>query len=112
MRAKWTTGLALVAALAGAAVWAPPSISRADDDAVIVVFVRRNGSPASGRVTIRDDDGHEVSCEVSQGGSCQIEGVTPGRHLVEVTPNDGQPSTVRPVMIPEHGKVALIVPLS
>lgn len=87
-------------------------MSRADDDAVVVVFVRRNGTPASGRVTIRDDDGHERSCEVTQGGSCQIDGVGPGRHLVEVTPNDGQPSVVRPVMIPEHGKVALIVPLS
>ena len=58
-------------------------------------------------MTIRDEQGNEQSCEADETGSCQIEGVGPGRHLVET----GEPGTrvSRPVMIPEDGKVSLIV---
>jgi hypothetical protein len=88
-------------------VIAAPPTSRASADAVVVVFVRHGGAPAHARVTIRDDDGNEVSCEADDSGTCQIEGVGPGRHLVET----GEPGArvTRPVMIPDDGKVSLIV---
>ena len=96
---------ALVALLVGVVVL--PPTSHASADAVVVVFVRHNGSPAHARVTLRDEHGNEQSCEADESGTCQIDGVGPGRHLVET----GAPGSrvTRPVMIPDDGKVSLIV---
>lgn len=94
-----------VALLVG--VIALPPTSHASADALVVVFVRHNGAPAAARVTIRDDDGNEQSCEADESGTCQIEGVGPGRHLVEAGEPDAR--VTRPVMIPDEGKVSLIV---
>jgi hypothetical protein len=90
-----------------ASVIAMPPTSRASADAVVVVFVRHNGAPTHARVTIRDDDGNEQSCEADDSGTCEIDGVGPGRHLVETGEADAR--VTRPVMIPEDGKVSLIV---
>jgi len=83
----------------------------ASDHTVIIVHVVRNGHPAVGRVTIRDEDGHEASCEVNDSGECELLGIAPGRHVVEATGPDGAASGARAVMIPEDGKVSLIVQL-
>ncbi len=86
-----------------------PLTSLASADALVVVFVRHNGLPAPARVTIRDEQGNVQSCEADETGSCQIERVGPGRHLVQV--GDAEGAVTRPVMIPEEGKVSLIVPV-
>ena len=83
----------------------------ATDHSVIVVHVVRNGHPAQGRVTIRDEAGNETSCEANEAGECELEGVAPGRHVVAATGPDGSASGARAVMIPESGKVSLIVQL-
>ena len=83
----------------------------ASDHTVVIVHVVRNGHPAEGRVTIRDDDGHEASCEVNDSGECELLGIAPGRHVVEAVGPDGAASGARAVMIPEDGKVSLIVQL-
>ncbi len=88
---------------------AAPMTSHASADALVVVFVRHNGAPAHARVTLRDDHGNELSCEADDTGTCQIEGVGPGRHLVEAGPPGAR--VTRPVMIPDEGKVSLIVPV-
>ncbi len=76
---------------------------------IVVVHVVRNGHPASGRVTIRSPSGHESSCEVDAEGECELSGINGGRHVVEATGPDGTASHARAVMIPEDGKVSLIV---
>jgi hypothetical protein len=81
------------------------------DRTIVVVHVVRNGHPAPGRVTIRDDDGHEASCEVNESGECEMLGIGAGRHVVEATGPDGSASGARAVMIPDDGKVSLIVQL-
>ena len=83
----------------------------ASDHTIIVVHVVRNGHPAPGRVTVRDDDGHETSCEVDDSGECELVGVSAGRHLVEANGPDGAVSGARVIMVPEDGKVSLIVQL-
>jgi hypothetical protein len=106
MRKFAIIAVGLVALLVGV-VALPPTSHASADALVVVVFVRHNGAPAPARVTIRDEQGNEQSCEADESGSCQIEGVGPGRHLVET----GEPGArvTRPVMIPEEGKVSLIV---
>ena len=81
------------------------------DHTVVIVHVVRNGHPAVGRVTISDEHGHEVSCEVNASGECELLGIGAGRHVVEATGPDGTASGARAVMIPEDGKVSLIVQL-
>jgi hypothetical protein len=83
----------------------------ATDHTVVVVHVVRNGHAAAGRVTIRDDEGHEASCTVNESGECELSGIGGGRHVVEATGTDGTVSGARAVMIPEGGKVSLIVQL-
>lgn len=100
--------LALLGVGAGAlAQQAAPAAVRT----IVVVHVVRNGHPAAGHVTIRDDDGHQVSCDVDADGECELQNVAAGRHVVEATGADGTGSGLRPVMIPEDGKVSLIVQL-
>jgi hypothetical protein len=82
------------------------------DHTIVVVHVVRNGHPATGRVTIRDDAGHEASCEVNGDGECELSGLASGRHVVEATGPDGTASGARVVMLPDDGKVSLIVQLS
>jgi hypothetical protein len=110
--------LGLVAAsLAGAGVWGlgvdavAQEAVPTSDHTVVIVHVVRNGRAAPGRVTIRDDDGHETSCDVNESGECEMLGIGPGRHVVEATGPDGSASGARAVMIPEDGKVSLIVQL-
>jgi len=83
----------------------------ATDRNVIIVHVVRNGHPAQGRVTIRDEDGGETSCEVNGSGECELSGIVPGRHVVEATGPDGTASGARAIMVPQDGKVSLIVQL-
>lgn len=108
-------GAASVAALGlGVAVGAPvgaQEITPTTDHDVVVVHVVRNGHPAQGHVTIRDEAGNETSCETNAAGECELEGLTPGRHVVEATGADGSASGARAVMIPGDGKVSLIVQL-
>jgi len=94
----------------GAAAIAQEAVPTSDRN-VIIVHVVRNGRPAAGRVTIRDDDGHETSCEANESGECEIQGIAPGRHVVEATGPDGAASGARAIMVPEDGKVSLIVQL-
>ena len=105
MRRFLTIALGLVVLLMfGVAV---PPTSHASADALVVVFVRHNGAPVHARVTIRDAEGNEQSCEADDSGTCEIHGVGPGRHLVETGAPDAR--VTRPVMIPDEGKVSLIV---
>ena len=91
---------------------ATAQVAQASDHTIVIVHVVRNGHPATGRVTIRDEAGHEASCEVNGDGECELSGITGGRHVVEATGPDGQASGARAVMIPENGKVSLIVQLA
>jgi hypothetical protein len=83
----------------------------ADDHTVVVVHVVRNGHPAAGSVTIRDEEGHETTCTVNESGECELSSIGGGRHTVEATGSDGTVSAARVVMIPDGGKVSLIVQL-
>jgi hypothetical protein len=82
------------------------------DHTVVIVHVVHNGHPATGRVTIRDEAGHEATCEVNDDGECELSGLAPGRHVVEATGPDGVSSGARAVMLPDDGKVSLIVQLA
>jgi hypothetical protein len=104
----------LLAAGAAWQLWSGATAQTATqtDHTIVVVHVVRNGHPATGTVTIRDDAGHEASCEVNGDGECELSGLAAGRHVVEATGPDGTSSGVRPVMLPENGKVSLIVQLA
>lgn len=104
-------GAGVLGAGVGTSALAQEAPVAATDHTVIIVHVVRNGHPAAGRVTIRDDDGHETSCEVNEAGECELEGIAEGRHVVEATGPDGAASGARAVMIPAGGKVSLIVQL-
>lgn len=106
--------VALAALLGLAGVGARAAIAQeavTTDHTIVVVHVVRNGHPVPGHVTIRDEAGHEASCTVNDDGECELTGIAGGRHVVEATGTDGTASGARAVMIPEDGKVSLIVQL-
>jgi hypothetical protein len=117
-RARYASaGIAvLLCAAAAMLVWtgtgATAQTATATDHTIVIVHVVHNGHPATGRVTIRDEAGHEASCEVNAEGECELQGLASGRHVVEATGPDGAASGARAVMLPESGKVSLIVQLA
>lgn len=104
--------LALIGGVAMVQLKATAQVAQATDHTIVIVHVVRNGHPATGRVTIRDEAGHEASCEVNSDGECELSGIEGGRHVVEATGSDGAASGARAVMIPANGKVSLIVQLA
>ena len=66
-------------ALTLAVVLAMPTVALAD--ATVAVFVRTNGESAVTTVTITDESGRTYTCEARE-GTCEISGLTPGRHTV------------------------------
>lgn len=93
--------------LAGLCVALPAAHALAEP--IVVVHVRRNGTEvAEAEVVIRDADGVVGSCR-TQGGTCEIRGVPPGRATVSARDPQGEETPGRPVMIPPDGKVSLYV---
>lgn len=95
--------------LLGTFAWsASPQVASAQ--ALVVVKVRDSGDkPPDGKVTLQSKDQKSTySCQTSE-GTCKIENVGGGLHVVTFEPKAGKPSKPRNVMIPPQGKVTLFV---
>ncbi len=97
------------AAMLGMLAWsvAPQSASA---QALVIVKVRDSGDkPVDGKVTLESKDKKSTyTCQTSS-GTCKIENVAGGLHVVTFNPKAGKPSNPRNVMIPPQGKVTLFV---
>ncbi len=95
------------ASLLAIAILVAPALASADP--VVVVYVRRDGTPVEAEVTLRDANDRVHTCRTS-GGTCRLDGVAAGRFTVSArATDDGGEMPGRPVMIPPDGKVSLIV---
>lgn len=92
----------VAAALTLAAVLAMPALALAE--ASVAVFVRTNGQPTEATVTITDENGHTYTCEARE-GTCEISGLTPGRHTVYAENARGRAES-RSVLVVD-GKVSI-----
>jgi|GEM_PF-3501433 len=94
-------------ALTIALVCAMPAIALAE--ASIAVFVRSNGQPADATVTLTDDHGHTYSCETRE-GTCEIAGLTPGRHTVYTQNQNGRAESRSIIVADGKTTVHLVAP--
>ena len=92
----------VASALTFASVLAMPALAFAE--ASVAVFVRTNGQPTAATVTITDDSGHRYTCEARE-GTCEITGLTPGRHTVYAENARGRAES-RSVLVVD-GKVSI-----
>ena len=105
--ASWTLrALAMVALAGGFLLYSSP----VEAQALVIVKVRASGDQTvDGKVSLQTKDGKSsYSCQTS-GGTCKIENVGGGLHVVTFTPQKGAASKPRNVMIPPQGKVTLFV---
>lgn len=89
-----------------AATLSTSSIAHADP--VVVVTVRRQGASAEAHVELRSAQGVVGTCQ-TQHGTCEIHGARAGRHVVVARDTAGRETPAREVMLPENGRVTLIV---
>jgi hypothetical protein len=92
----------VASALTFASVLALPALAFAE--ASVAVFVRTNGQPTEATVTITDDGGHTYTC-VAREGTCEITGLTPGRHTIYAENARGRAES-RSVLVVD-GKVSI-----
>ena len=90
-----------------ALVLAMPAIAYAE--ASVAVFVRTNGQPAEATVTITDEHGHTYSCQ-TQAGTCEVAGLTPGRHTVYAQNEHGRAESRSIVVADGKTTVYLVAP--
>lgn len=88
---------------AGVAAWPGAVLA----DPIVVVYV--TGNAAGVTVTVTDGGGVELSCRTDETGSCEINGLRPGRATV-IAGTGTLTSPSQTVMLPPDGKVSLFVP--
>ena len=106
--ASGMTSLRRVAsALTIVSVLAMPTLALAE--ATVAVFVRTNGQPAEATVTITDENGRTRTCEARE-GTCEISGLTPGRHTVYVENARGRAESRSVLVVDGKVSVYLVAP--
>lgn len=98
---------ALASVLTLALVLAMPAIAYAE--ASVAVFVRNNGQPTEATVTITDEHGHTYSCQ-TQAGTCEVAGLTPGRHTVYAQNEHGRAESRSIIVADGKTTVYLVAP--
>lgn len=90
-----------------ALVLAMPAIALAE--ASVAVIVRSQGQLADATVTITDEAGHTYSCQTHE-GTCEIAGLTPGRHTVYAENEHGRAESRTIVVADGKTTVYLVAP--
>ena len=90
-----------------ALVLAMPAIALAE--ASVAVIVRSQGQPSDATVTITNEAGHTCSCETHE-GTCEIAGLTPGRHTVYAENEHGRAESRAIVVADGKNTVYLVAP--
>ena len=90
-----------------ALVLAMPAVALAE--ASVAVFVRSNGEPANATVTITDESGHSYSC-MAREGTCEIAGLTPGRHTVYAENEHGRAESRSVMVVDGKTSIYLVAP--
>lgn len=83
-----------------------PVVASAQAELVVVVHVAGNAEGVT--VVITDQSGARNQCETDATGSCEVRGVRPGSVFVEA--HAGSSAAGAHVLIPDEGKVSLVVP--
>ena len=90
-----------------ACVLTMPAVALAE--ASVAVFVRTNGQPADANVTITDEEGRSYSCQTRE-GTCEIAGLTAGRHTVYAQNRNGRAESRSIIVADGKTTVYLVAP--